>query len=313
MEESYTCDTDTDNAFANVDADNNNQTWFYCAPEQELNRYISSTSLALSDLAFIQQYIISNLFLYRKQLSAQDQLWCVDECIRNDTAQGYTCNTLYGPDLCSPSEGKTVSGSQCSSPCTLDDGKDYYSCYTDKDESTWEYCGFHGVPEEKKGVLEFTIDDVVCADYCGKEKRGGDLDTCSVVDWYLFKGNVSANLLNSSARLFAHHFLLVIPTQPNYRVTKVVADLGLVDLDLGSSPGSWAATVATYCPSQMVQHPKYKSTQFRSATTFVTLYSSTLLTDSHEWEGNIRTVNDIHPITCSENLEVDNAFSFRRS
>ena len=78
--------------------------------------------------------------------------------------------------------------------------------------------------------------------------------------------------------------------ESNYRVTKVVADLGLVGLDLGSSPGSWAATVATYCPSQMVQHPKYKSTQFRSATTFVTLYSSTLLTDSHEWEGNIRTL-----------------------
>ena len=57
-----------------------------------------------------------------------------------------------------------------------------------------------------------------------------------------------------------------------YRVTKVVADLGWVDLHLESSPGRWAATVATYCPSQMVQHPKYKSTQLRSVTTFVTLY-----------------------------------------
>ena len=43
-----------------------------------------------------------------------------------------------------------------------------------------------------------------------------------------------------------------------YRVTKVVADLGWVDLDLVSSPGRWAATVATYYPSQMVQHPIYK-------------------------------------------------------
>ena len=60
--------------------------------------------------------------------------------------------------------------------------------------------------------------------------------------------------------------------ESNYRVTKVVADLGLVGLDLGSSPGSWAATVATYCPNQMVQHPKSKSTQLRSATTLVTLY-----------------------------------------
>ena len=58
-----------------------------------------------------------------------------------------------------------------------------------------------------------------------------------------------------------------------YRVTKVVAHLGWVDLDLGSSPGKWAATVATYCPSQMVQHSKYASTQLRSATTFVTLYT----------------------------------------
>ena len=36
-----------------------------------------------------------------------------------------------------------------------------------------------------------------------------------------------------------------------------------VDLDLGSSPGWWAATVATYCPSRMVEHPKSKSTQPR--------------------------------------------------
>ena len=56
------------------------------------------------------------------------------------------------------------------------------------------------------------------------------------------------------------------------RVTKVVADLGWVDLYLVSSLDRWAATVATYCPSQMVQHPKSNSTQPRSATTFVTLY-----------------------------------------
>ena len=62
----------------------------------------------------------------------------------------------------------------------------------------------------------------------------------------------------------------VSPMPVKYRVTKVVAD-GWVDLDLVGSPGRWAATVATYCPSQMVQHPKSKSTQPRSATTFVTL------------------------------------------
>ena len=34
--------------------------------------------------------------------------------------------------------------------------------------------------------------------------------------------------------------------------------LGWVDLDLGSSPGWWAASIATYCPSRMVEHPKSK-------------------------------------------------------
>ena len=40
----------------------------------------------------------------------------------------------------------------------------------------------------------------------------------------------------------------------------MVEYLGWVDLDLGSSSGWWAATVATYCPSRMVEHPKFKST-----------------------------------------------------
>ena len=47
-----------------------------------------------------------------------------------------------------------------------------------------------------------------------------------------------------------------------YRVGLVVWQLSWVDLDLGSSPGWWAATVATYyCPSRMVEHSKSKSTQ----------------------------------------------------
>ena len=57
-----------------------------------------------------------------------------------------------------------------------------------------------------------------------------------------------------------------------YRVTLVVAYIGWDDLHLGSSPGWWAATVATYCPSRMVEPPKSKSTQPRYATTRVTLY-----------------------------------------
>ena len=53
-----------------------------------------------------------------------------------------------------------------------------------------------------------------------------------------------------------------------YRVTMtvMVANLGLVDLDLGSLPD-----VATYCPSRMVEHAKVKSTQPMSAATTVNL------------------------------------------
>ena len=58
---------------------------------------------------------------------------------------------------------------------------------------------------------------------------------------------------------------------------------GLVDLDLWGSPGWWAATVATYCLSRMVEHPKSKSTQPRYSTTRVTLYqaSNTIVISVH--------------------------------
>ena len=48
--------------------------------------------------------------------------------------------------------------------------------------------------------------------------------------------------------------------------------LGWADLDLRCSPGWWAATVATYCPSRMVEHLNSKSTQPNSKTTSITLY-----------------------------------------
>ena len=52
----------------------------------------------------------------------------------------------------------------------------------------------------------------------------------------------------------------------------VVAHLGFVDSDLGSSP--WL--VGCYCnyllPDRRVEHPKSKSAQPRCATTMVTLY-----------------------------------------
>ena len=38
----------------------------------------------------------------------------------------------------------------------------------------------------------------------------------------------------------------------------VVSELGWVDFDLRCSLGWWAASVATYCPSRMVEHLKMK-------------------------------------------------------
>ena len=36
---------------------------------------------------------------------------------------------------------------------------------------------------------------------------------------------------------------------------------GLGRLGFGEFPGWWAGTVATYCPSRLVQHPETKSTK----------------------------------------------------
>ena len=46
-----------------------------------------------------------------------------------------------------------------------------------------------------------------------------------------------------------------------YRVIHSNIYMGWLDSDIGSSPGLWAATVATYCPSRQEQHSKSKSTQ----------------------------------------------------
>ena len=113
----------------------------------------------------------------------------MDRCARNDTAGGHTCNTLYGPDFCSPAKGQTFKGDDCTSPCAADDGGEGpYRCDTDEGDEP-EYCGFHEVPQEKKSVLEFTLDDKVCADYCSTE-RDGSYNTCSIVTWSVTKDKV---------------------------------------------------------------------------------------------------------------------------
>ena len=62
-------------------------------------------------------------------------------------------------------------------------------------------------------------------------------------------GNLSALILGPN------------PTEALYRASHVLEDLGWVDLDLGSSPGGWAATVATYCPSRPVELSKFSSSK----------------------------------------------------
>ena len=52
----------------------------------------------------------------------------------------------------------------------------------------------------------------------------------------------------------------------------VVAHLGWVDSDLGSSPRLVGCYYSYLLPNRMVEHSKSKSTQPRCATTMVTLY-----------------------------------------
>ena len=68
---------------------------------------------------------------------------------------------------------------------------------------------------------------------------------------------IKNQVCSGKCTMLASHSVLLL----NYREFHLLANLGWVDLDLGSSPG----TVATYCPSRMVEHPKSKSTQPRFA------------------------------------------------
>ena len=58
-----------------------------------------------------------------------------------------------------------------------------------------------------------------------------------------------------------------------YRYRRLPGYLGWVDLNLWTSPGWFAATVATYCPNRSVEHPKSKSTQPRYPGRRRTLYN----------------------------------------
>ena len=61
-------------------------------------------------------------------------------------------------------------------------------------------------------------------------------------------------------------------TKARYQSPLLLTDLRWVDLDLGCSTGRWAVLQVRCCPSKVVEHPKSKSTQPRSARRWVTLY-----------------------------------------
>ena len=46
--------------------------------------------------------------------------------------------------------------------------------------------------------------------------------------------------------IFLYYFIFDIFIETDYRVTHLLANLGWVDLDLGSSPGWWAARYCSY-------------------------------------------------------------------
>ena len=76
-------------------------------------------------------------------------------------------------------------------------------------------------------------------------------------------------LLLSYMYLSSASTLILVPkrSQVKYRVIHLLADLGLVDFDLGCSTGCWDILQA----SKIVEHPKSKSTQPRSPRRWVTL------------------------------------------
>ena len=78
--------------------------------------------------------------------------------------------------------------------------------------------------------------------------------------------------------------------------------VGWVDSELGSSPDWWAATVATYCPSRMVEHPKSKSTLPNCRTRCPTLYKTFMLWRNFLFKSLQTVFRDQidHPVDCEQ-------------
>ena len=74
---------------------------------------------------------------------------------------------------------------------------------------------------------------------------------------------ISDGRLEAGTRMKGPHGCMIrdtYSTQRKYearaRVTMVVADLGWIDFDFGSSPGCWAVKFASYCQSRMTEYPR---------------------------------------------------------
>ena len=156
--------------------------WQFC------NNVLFSVKLGNHPLAFnvngqSSYHCVNEYMPLREQISAQYLLWCMTSC-RRESKSHYTCNTLYGPDHCSPEPNRGSEGRECAYPCEKNEGvlgSDYYFCYTQRDNSSWEYCGNFNFPSEKKTALEFTRYDKVCADYCKPDED--NYDWCYHVYW----------------------------------------------------------------------------------------------------------------------------------
>lgn len=149
-------------------------------------------------------YCVDEKMPMRQQISGKYRLWCQDQC-RREMRDHYWCNTLYGPDHCSPAPNVSSKGTKCTSKCEHfeDTFSEYYFCYTSPDESDWEYCGNFDVPQKKKTVVEFTRYDYVCADYC-KEDDDGEYEWCYHVYWNYNSTTNTADLVKTWDYCWGH-------------------------------------------------------------------------------------------------------------
>ncbi|CAB4054614.1 unnamed protein product [Lepeophtheirus salmonis] len=105
--------------------------------------------------------------------------YCSERIPVKERREYYWCNTLAGNDFCSPEDGLTYKGEDCTSPCKehTEEGETYNACYTSVDNSTWDYCGVHDTLIKE---VEFTVDSQICGDICYDEN---DYKICHFMEW----------------------------------------------------------------------------------------------------------------------------------